>query len=301
MEEFNKMSRDEIINIVKSLTEKLESLKSELAKEKEENENLKIDINNKASKILSLSTEIIDLKSQYENRINIVKENVAAEIYKLNIDRFQTLNEKDKEIRELAEIAKSVSSNLEKTNKENIKKIKELEDKIYNKDNEIVKLNETITGLKLYYCKIEANYFELKEKIKRDEKEVASIKKYKKDINKYKRLWKNQIESTEIYRRKFENSIRYFKDNGISKESSKLENKAKKEIQNISEILLSEFISWDVKKELLFYYTKLIDDYTTLIRFSETWKIRNDKDKIFKNLQEDIRITEDIINTNYIY
>ena len=114
-------------------------------------------------------------------------------------------------------------------------------------------------------------------------------------------MWKNQIESTEIYRRKFENSIRYFKDNGISKESSKLENKAKKEIQNISEILLSEFISWDVKKELLFYYTKLIDDYTTLIRFSETWKIRNDKDKIFKNLQEDIRITEDIINTNYIY
>ena len=78
MEEFNKMSRDEIINIVKSLTEKLESLKSELAKEKEENENLKIDINNKASKILSLSTEIIDIKSQYENRINIVKEIVAA-------------------------------------------------------------------------------------------------------------------------------------------------------------------------------------------------------------------------------
>ena len=141
----------------------------------------------------------------------------------------------------------------------------------------------------------------MKEKIKRDEKEVENKKKYKKDINKYKRLWKNQIESTEIYRRKFENSIRYFKDNGISKESSKLENKAKKEIQNISEILLSEFISWDVKKELLFYYTKLIDDYTTLIRFSETWKIRNDKDKIFKNLQEDIRITEDIINTNYIY
>ena len=126
MEEFNKMSRDEIINIVKSLTEKLESLKSELAKEKEENENLKIDINNKASKILSLSTEIIDLKSQYENRINIVKENVAAEINKLNIERFQTLNEKDKEIRELAEIAKSVSSNLEKTNKENIKKNKRI-------------------------------------------------------------------------------------------------------------------------------------------------------------------------------